>query len=298
MAVRPEIWLDWPMISDGSAALLPGVTAALTFGISNVLGKVAFLDGADVLALVAFRGVLGIAFLWGWLRLQPPGRPHGGAARRIALGLGVLFAGNVSGVFGAIRVIPVPVAILAYFIYPLLTGLGDAATGLERLTWRGSGAALAAFAGLAVMVGAQPGGLAPAGLACAVGAAVCRTAMLLVTRARLADADPRLTTWYSMQSSSVVLVCACLITRDWHGPDSALGWSAFVGASITTTIAILALFASTVRIGPFRTSLMMNLEPVVSTVLALALLGEAITGLQLAGGAVMIAALCAFQLRR
>ncbi len=200
--------------------------------------------------------------------------------------------------FGAIRAIPVPVAVLAYFIYPLLTGIGAALTGLERLSWPGVLAALAAFAGLALMIGAQPGELAVAGLLFAFGAALCRTAMLLITRASLMGADPRLTTWYSMLSSGAVLVAACLLTGEWQAPDGALGWAAFVGASITTTIAILALFASAARIGPFRTAVLMNLEPVVSTVLSLAFLGDSISGLQLVGGAVMIAALCAFQLRR
>ncbi|MBI3515428.1 MAG: DMT family transporter [Proteobacteria bacterium] len=286
------------MTRDGLAAVLPGVAAALAFGVSNVLGKVAFQDGADVLALVAFRSVLGIGLLWGWLRLGPPAPRHSRRARWIALGLGVLFAANVYGVFGAIRVIPVPVAVLAYFIYPLLTGIGAALTGLERLSWQGALAALVAFAGLALMIGAQPGELAVAGLLFAFGAALCRTAMLLITRASLTGADPRLTTWYSMLSSGAVLVAACLLTREWHGPDGALGWAAFVGASVTTTIAILALFASTARIGPFRTAFLMNLEPVVSTVLSLAFLGDSISGLQLLGGAAMIAALCAFQLRR
>src|SRR5579871_1767016 len=286
------------MMNARTGALLPGLVAALAFGVSNVLGKVAFVDGADVLALVAFRGIVGIALLRAWLAFFPPAHAHGARQRLVAIGLGVLFAGNVSGVFGAIRVIPVPVAILAYFIYPLLTGLGAAATGLERLTWRGGAAALVAFAGLAVMIGAQPGGLAPIGLECALAAALCRTSMLLITRARLSDVDPRLTTWYSLVSSTVVLVVACVVTQDWQGPSGPAGWSAFVGASFTTTIAILALFASTVRIGPFRTALMMNFEPVVSTVLALGLLGEGVTPVQLAGGAVMIAALCAFQLGR
>src|SRR5258708_4756842 len=120
------------MISGGLTAVLPGVAAALAFGVSNVLGKVAFQDGADVLALVAFRSVVGIGLLWGWLRLGAPAPPHSRRARWIALGLGVLFAANVYGVFGAIRAIPVPVAVLAYFIYPLPTGIGAALTGLER----------------------------------------------------------------------------------------------------------------------------------------------------------------------
>jgi len=286
------------MMSGSRSALLPGLVAALAFGISNVLGKLAFVAGADVLTLVAFRGVVGVGFLWLWLRLQPPSAAHSPAARGVALALGLLFAGNVYGVYAAIRLIPVPIAVLAYFIYPLLTGLGAAATGLERLSARGAAAALAAFAGLALMIGAQAGALALEGLVWAFGAACCRTAMLLITRAALGGTDARLTTWYSMLSSGAVLVAACLVLQDWTPPHGAPGWAAFVGASVTTTIAILALYASAGRIGPFRTALLMNLEPVVSTVLSIALLGETIGPLQMVGAAIMIAALVAFQLRR
>jgi drug/metabolite transporter (DMT)-like permease len=42
----------------------------------------------------------------------------------------------------------------------------------------------------------------------------------------------------------------------------------------------------------------MNLEPLMTAVLSAVVLGDRMTPLQLAGGAVMIAALCAFQLRR
>jgi len=280
------------------SALLPGLVAALSFGISNVLGKLAFLAGADVLSLVAFRGVVGTAFLFLWLRLAPPATTHSPRARLIALGLGLLFAGNVYGVYQAIRLIPVPVAVLAYFVYPLLTGIGATLSGLERLTWRAAAAALVAFAGLALMIGAHAGELVLAGLVWAFGAACCRTAMLLITRATLAGTEARVTTWYSMLSSGVVLVGACLVLQDWTPPLGALGWAAFVGASVTTTIAILALFASAGRIGPFRTALMMNLEPVVSSGLSIALLGESIGPLQLLGAAIMVAALFAFQLGR
>jgi drug/metabolite transporter (DMT)-like permease len=42
----------------------------------------------------------------------------------------------------------------------------------------------------------------------------------------------------------------------------------------------------------------MNLEPLMTTVLSAAVLDDRLTPLQLVGGAVMIAALCAFQMRR
>jgi drug/metabolite transporter (DMT)-like permease len=58
------------------------------------------------------------------------------------------------------------------------------------------------------------------------------------------------------------------------------------------------VFISTVRIGPFRTALFMNLEPLLATIGSVVLLGEAIAPLQAVGGAVMIGALVVFQLRR
>ena len=58
------------------------------------------------------------------------------------------------------------------------------------------------------------------------------------------------------------------------------------------------LYASTRRIGPFRTALLINLEPLLATLISAPLLGEIITPLQAVGGAIMLGALVAFQLWR
>lgn len=281
-----------------SGDLVPGIVAALGFGASNVFGKIAFAAGADVLTLVTFRGFIGIAFVWTWLRFSPAPAPHSPRARGVSLGLGLLFAANVFCVFKAIEAIPVPIAVLAYFVYPILTGIGGAVTGLDRLSWRGGLAALAAFAGLALMIGAHPDAIEIAGLAYAFAGALCRTAMLLITRAELGGADSRLTSGYSLLSSTAILAVACLAMQTWNLPQSLPGWAGFLGTSVATTVAILALFASTARIGPFRTALTMNLEPVVSTLLSILLLGESIGPVQMLGAGIMIAALCTFQIRR
>lgn len=280
------------------ADLVPGLVAALGFGASNVFGKISFAAGADVLTLLTFRGFVGIAFVWAWLHFSASAVRHAPRQRSVALGLGLIFAGNVYCVFKAIEAIPVPIAVLAYFIYPFLTGIGGAITGLDRLTWRGALAAFVAFCGLALMISAQPGELGFAGLAYAFCGALCRAALLLITRAELSGADSRLTTGYSLLSSTLLFVLVCLATQTWNLPQTAQGWSAFLATSVATTVAIVALFASTARIGPFRTALTMNLEPVVSTALSMLLLGETMQPIQVLGAVVMIAALCAFQLRR
>ncbi len=276
----------------------PVLTAATAFGISDVSAKFVLQDGSDVLSLLAFRSVVGVGLLFVWLRLGAPGAKLPPQLRWISLGLGLLLTLNLLSVFKAIELVPVSIAILTYFIYPLLTGLIGALTGIDRLTWRGAATAIVAFLGLGLIIGAHPAELAALGLVAAVVGALVRVAMLLITRATLAGADARLVTWYTLWSSTLVFVGLSLVTWNWQPPHTAPGWVAFVGIGATTTAAILALYVSTQRIGPFRTALYMNLEPLMTAVLSAVILGDRLTPLQVAGGAVMIAALCAFQMRR
>ena len=50
--------------------------------------------------------------------------------------------------------------------------------------------------------------------------------------------------------------------------------------SVATTVSIVFIFVSTVRIGPVRTALIMNLEPLIAIILSALILGELITPLQ------------------
>ena len=279
-------------------ALGPGIVAATAFGFGDAFAKVALAAGSDVLSLALCRGVVGVAILFCYLRIGAPPLPASPRERLIAVGLGVLFAAIVFGLFKAIQLITVQVAVLTYFIYPLLTGIAGAIFGVERLSWRGLLAALVAFFGLALMIGAYPKALSIAGLAFAVEAALCRTAFLLVARTALQKLDPRLTTWYSLLSSTAVFAIAAAATLNWQAPQTAYGWIAVLIVSVCTAVAVLTLYMSTIRIGPFRSALIMNLEPLLAALLSIPLLGETMTAVQAAGGAIMLAALVAFQLRR
>jgi drug/metabolite transporter (DMT)-like permease len=276
--------LSTPHVGKGPAQIGPAVLGASSFACADVLSKVVLIEGADVLTMSAVRAVIGLAILLGWMLLVPWPAASGRRETWISLGLGVLFAGNVFLVFKAIETVEVPIAILTYFVYPLLTGLAAAASGLERVTWRGAAAAIAAFLGLALMIGAHPTTLAATGILAALGAAVCRVAILLVTRGLL--------------SATVIFVVVALAMRNWQPPASASGWLALIGLSAAVTTGLLGVFASTVRIGPFRTALFMNLEPLLTTIGSALFLAEVLTPLQALGGGIMLAALVMFQLRR
>jgi drug/metabolite transporter (DMT)-like permease len=113
----------------------------------------------------------------------------------------------------------------------------------------------------------------------------------------MTHADARLTTWYSLLSSTLIFV-AISATLPWNPPQTVGIWLALTGVAVTATVSVLAVFVSTVRIGPFRTALIMNLEPLLATILSVIFLGDVITPIQAFGAAVMLAALVAFQLRR
>jgi drug/metabolite transporter (DMT)-like permease len=290
---------DFSSHAGGSLTRLgPAILGASAFACADVLGKVTLNAGADVLTLATVRSFIGLAMLYAWLRVGAPPRAITRRAKWISLSLGLLFTGNVYWLFKSFEAIEVPVAVLTYFVYPLLTGLAAAATGLEPLTWRGLAVALAAFGGLALMIGAHPGGVAAVGIAAALAAACCRVALLLFTRATLAGTDARLITWYTLLSSTAVFTLLVLATWRWIPPATALGWLALVGLGVTTTVGILAVYVSTVRIGPFRTALFMNFEPLLTAIGSAAFLGEVLTPVQVLGGTIMLAALVAFQLRR
>jgi drug/metabolite transporter (DMT)-like permease len=280
------------------ADLTPAIITAIAFALSDVFAKMAFAAGMDPLSLSMFRSTFSLVFMIGWLWWKPPPEPHTPRQRWISLGVGVLFAGIVFSLFKAIELATVPVAILSYFVYPLLTGIAGTLIGIDRLSWRGATAAVVAFVGLSLIVGANPETIALGGLAFAFGGACLRTTVLLVTRAALQGADPRLITWYATASSTAVFIVWSLATLNWHGPQTGVGWFALMVVSVSVTVAVLTMFMSIQRIGPFRTALVMNLEPLLATLMSWPLLGEVLTPIQALGGAIMLAALVAFQLRR
>ena len=98
--------------------------------------------------------------------------------------------------------------------------------------------------------------------------------------------------------STILFMAAAAIVGDWNLPAFAWGWAAFVGAAITTTLSTLLIYMSANTVGPFRTALAMNLEPMLTLIFSMILLGEVLSPVQLLGAGIMIGSLCAFQFVR
>jgi drug/metabolite transporter (DMT)-like permease len=79
---------------------------------------------------------------------------------------------------------------------------------------------------------------------------------------------------------------------------TATAWWAVVGVAVVGTVIVVTCFLAAVEIvGPSRASILSTLEPVVTVVLAYLLLEERLGPVQLAGGALVLAACILLQMR-
>src|SRR6516225_5572156 len=123
-------------LRDRMHRLAPGIAAGTSLGISDVLAKFRLTGGVDVVSMLSFRSLVGLAFVASWFRFGR--RPTANVqVRVVSTAVGIIFAGLIFCLFKAIETIDVPTAILSYFTYPLLTGLTAAIAGLEPLRWKG-----------------------------------------------------------------------------------------------------------------------------------------------------------------
>jgi drug/metabolite transporter (DMT)-like permease len=70
-------------LRDRMHRLAPAITAGTSLGISDVLAKILLVGGVDVVSMLSFRSVVGLAFVASWLRFgRPPQPPRRSAPSR------------------------------------------------------------------------------------------------------------------------------------------------------------------------------------------------------------------------
>ena len=91
--------------------------------------------------------------------------------------------------------------------------------------------------------------------------------------------------------SAAVSTGAIAFASGFSAPATAVGWGAIGAiALVSTVVAILCFFAGLKRLGAPDASTLSTLEPVATIALAAAFLGEAVSAMQLVGGAIILGA--------
>ena len=269
------------------------VASAACFGAMAVLGKLAYDGGATVGTLLSLRFAIAAALFW----IFAPQRELrlvgcGDVARGLALGA-VLYAVQAGMYFAALDRIDASLLSLLVYTFPAIVAVMAVALGRERFAWPRAVAVGVAFGGLALVVGsAGTGALDPVGVALALATAVMYAMYILVGEPVAGRVPARLLAALVCTGASVTLSAGSALLGDFH-PErlSAAGWG-WIGALavVSTVLAVSLLFAGLRRVGPTTSSVLCNVEPVVTVVLAWVVFGEVLGGAQLVGAALVLGA--------
>ncbi|MGA2044167.1 MAG: DMT family transporter [Roseiarcus sp.] len=284
---RPTFGRPPPIDRTGWIAILVG-TAIIAW--SGVL--VRFLD-VGPLAGAAWRMALAVPALAVWARLA--------SARSIGLAgpavfgfltlAGLAFAADVGSFHMALTGTSVANASFIGNVAPILTVAGGALLFSERpppRVWFALGLALLgswAMAGLAA-----PGRLNPGDLL-ALGASISYAVYLLVIKRLRAQLDGPTATLWSAAVSAIALAGAAGARGEILVPRSASGWLTVVLLGVVSHALGQGLTSVAIgRVPVGLLALVILAQPPVSALLAFLILGETMSGAQIAGGAVILTA--------
>ncbi|MBO3741692.1 DMT family transporter [Actinoplanes flavus] len=289
------------------------LVSAACFGAMAIFGKLAYDAGVSPGSLLLVRFTLAAAALGAVLLARPglrrptsgppPGHPAMTRTRvlAIAVGLGAIgYATQASLFFSALQLMDASLLALILYTYPAMVTVAAVLLGRDRLTPTRVAALTAASTGtLLVLLGAGGVSFHPAGALLALASAVTYTAYILVADTVVHRLAPLTLSALVMTGAAGTLAARALLTGGVDLDFGAAGWFWLACiAVISTVVAMLTFFAGLQRTGPSTAAILSTFEPVVTSALAALVLGESLTPVQLAGGALVLSSVAVLQLRR
>jgi drug/metabolite transporter (DMT)-like permease len=245
------------------------------------------------LAALVFAVVVRATGGWPALRRLP---------RRVVvtgLALGAVGYSLQSGLyFAAIGRLDVSMVALLLYTYPAFVTLAAVALGRARPSLRiGSALAVASVGLVLVLLAAGTGAFDLPGALLALAASLTYTTYILVSDRIVGDVDSFALALLVLTGATASFAVTGVATRslDFALPADAWLWLVLI-ALVSTVVAVSAFFAGLRRVGPSEAAILSTFEPPVTVALAFAVLGERLTPAQLAGGALVLAAVVVLQL--
>lgn len=287
-----------------ASQLAPGtiftLLAATGFAAVSILTSLATATGLSLAALLAWRYVLAAVVLTVYVGSRnykriPP--------REMMLFITVGGFGQAFLVYLALSSLAyIPVATLAFlfYSYPAWVALVQSVRGAEKLDRRRSAALLLSFAGIVAMVG-LPGaeGVDWRGVTLAISAAMVYGAYIPAMRVLQRDHPVAPTSAYAKVGAALAFLMLSVSDRSFTWQLTPDVWAIIMALVIFSTVLPSVFFLmGLIRLGPVRTAIVSTVEPFLTALLGVVVLGQALTLPTLAGGALIISAVVLLQFKR
>ena len=278
--------------------ILLALASAATFGGITPLASLAYDDGTTALAVLFLRSAFGV-FVFAIAALLLGLRLRIAWSAWLAL-LPVTFSWLIGsfGYLGAVLYLPVGLAAILFFTLPVIVAVASWVIERRRPRTVELLLVLFAFAGLVLAIGPSFTGLHPIGLLLAMIGATGAAGIFLTGRYALARTSQlvalvHVNTINALGTLGLGLAFGALTFPQGAFPLAG-GWPALIATTVLFAFAVFFQFGAIRHVGASRSAMFFNLEPVVTLAIAMLLLGERLSPIQLLGGTMVIAALLLF----
>lgn len=269
------------------AAIALVLLSALGFGSMAIFAKIAYASGLTPSMLLTLRFALAVAMLAPVVWLKGVALPRGRTLAGFAL-MGALYTAQSQSYFTALMHASSGLVGLLLYVYPVLVTLLAVAFGWEKLDRRTVALLVLAISGMAVMLGGDLQGT-PLGIVLGLSAAGIYAVYITI--------GGRLTHGAHPLAASLVVMAAATIGNGTIAlaggagmPTDATTWLAILAIAFASLVAVATFLVGIQYIGASQASIISTLEPVITLCLGIGLLGESASAGQLAGGAMVLAA--------
>src|SRR6188472_3180191 len=273
------------------------VLSAAGFGTLGVFGRLAADAGADTTTTLAVRFALAA------LALTALAAARGARVRTVpraavgrALGLGAVGYSLQAGCyFAALARLDASLTAIVLYTYPAFVTVAALVLGRAAADRRTFGALATASLGLLL---ALLGGGTSAFTLVALAASLTYTTYILVSDGVTRTVPPLVLAALVCAGAALTTTAVGLAngTLRLALPADAWLWLVLI-ALVSTVLPVTTFFAGLQRVGPSEAAILSTFEPPVTLVLAALALGERLAPVQLAGGALVLAAAVALQMR-
>jgi len=270
--------------------------AAAGFGTIGIFGEVAAAIGLELSTLLPTRFALATLLIVGIGRVRGWPLPSSRRAWATTFVLGVVYTGMTLAFFVSLRYLTAGLATVVLYTYPALVVVVSMVAMDEAITARKVVALVLTTLGVGLVVGADGAVAAPLGVGLALVAALCYALYTAGSRAVSPSISPAELTVGVLAGTTVSMLAYGLLDGGLALPSGTAEWGVVLGLALVSTVIPHVLFYQGVsRLEAGRVGIISTVEPVVTVVLGVLLLGETVTLSAAVGGALVLGAVLLVQ---
>jgi len=274
--------------------------AATGFAAVSILTAKSTATGLTLATVLAWRYVLAAVVLTLWVGTHRYKRiPPREMLQFVTIG-GFGQALLVYLALSSLKFIPAATLAFLFYTYPAWVALTQALRGAEKLDARRVTALALSFGGIGVMVG-MPGAEAVdwRGVALALSAAMVYGIYIPIMRVLQKDHPVAPPSAYSKIGASLAFLMLSVFDQSFTWRLAPEAWMTIGALAVFSTVLPSVFFLmGLIRLGPVRVAIVSTVEPFLTGLLAIVVLGQPLTWPTVVGGVLIIGAVLLLQARR